>query len=114
MARRRRLRSTKSKKENQGRTPRPEASSPAVRYRMQVTPQRDTPREVALRKALHRLGLRFRVDRAVVGMRRRADVVFVRARVVIFVDGCFWHGCPIHGTWPKANASWWRNKIRSN
>jgi DNA mismatch endonuclease (patch repair protein) len=81
---------------------------------MQVTPRRDTPCELALRRAAHRLGLRFRVDRPIVGSRRRADLVFARARIAVFVDGCFWHGCPVHGTWPKANAAWWRDKIRAN
>src|SRR5262245_46224750 len=93
---------------------RPEASSPGVRRRMQATPRRDTPCELALRSALHRLGLRFRVDRPVPGTRRRADLTFVRARVAVFVDGCFWHGCPKHATWPKANARWWRAKIEQN
>ncbi len=81
---------------------------------MQVTPRRDTPCELALRRAVHCLGLRFRVDRPIVGSRRRADLVFARARVAVFVDGCFWHACPVHGTWPKANAAWWRDKIRTN
>src|SRR5262249_36531609 len=59
--------------------------------------------------------LRFRVDRVILpGLRRRADMVFVSARVVVFIDGCFWHGCPIHGTWPKANGRFWREKIRAN
>ena len=48
------------------------------------------------------------------GSRRRADVVFPRARVAVYVDGCYWHGCPEHGTWPKANAAWWREKIEAN
>ena len=47
-------------------------------------------------------------------MQRRADIVFPRQRVAVFVDGCFWHGCPEHGTAPKANADWWRAKIESN
>jgi DNA mismatch endonuclease (patch repair protein) len=92
----------------------PEASSAEVRHRMQVTPRRDTPCELALRQAVHRLGLRFRVDWPLPGTRRRADLVFVRARLAVFVDGCFWHGCPSHGTWPKANAEWWRAKIETN
>lgn len=92
----------------------PEASSPEVRHRMQVTRRRDTPCERALRSAVHRLGLRFRVDWQLPGTRRRADLAFVRARVAVFVDGCFWHGCPVHGTWPRANASWWRSKIEAN
>jgi DNA mismatch endonuclease (patch repair protein) len=85
-----------------------------VRRRMQRTPQRDTPCERQLRSAVYRLGLRFRVDSPLPEMRRRADLLFARARVAVFVDGCFWHGCPTHGTWPKANAEWWRAKIESN
>jgi DNA mismatch endonuclease (patch repair protein) len=82
---------------------------------MQATRQRDTPAEVALRSALHRLGLRFRVQRRpVAGLKRRADIVFAPARVAVFVDGCFWHGCPEHATWPKKNALWWREKIEGN
>src|SRR5262249_49680193 len=60
------------------------------------------------------LGLRFMVDRPIVGTRRRVDLVFPRSRLAVFVDGCFWHGCPVHGTWPKANAAWWRGQIRAN
>jgi len=48
------------------------------------------------------------------GLRRRADIVFTRDRVTVFVDGCFWHGCPLHMTWPVANAEWWRTKIERN
>jgi DNA mismatch endonuclease (patch repair protein) len=81
---------------------------------MQATPRRDTPCELAIRSAVHRLGLRFRVDWPLPGTRRRADLAFTRTRVAVFVDGCFWHGCPIHGTWPKANAAWWRDKIEKN
>jgi len=81
---------------------------------MQVTPQRDTPCELAIRSAVHRRGLRFRVDWTIPGTRRRADLAFIGARVVVFVDGCFWHGCPEHATWPKRNAAWWRNKIETN
>jgi DNA mismatch endonuclease (patch repair protein) len=93
----------------------PKPSSEAVRVRMRRTAQRDTPPELALRSALHRLGLRFRVHvRPIRGLLRQADVAFPSARVAVFVDGCFWHGCPLHGTWPKANAEWWRAKIESN
>ena len=81
---------------------------------MQVTHQRDTPAELALRSALRALGLRYRVDTTLPGTRRRADVAFLGAKVAVFVDGCFWHACPIHGTWPKANAVWWREKIEGN
>ena len=47
-------------------------------------------------------------------MRREADLVFPSVRVAVFVDGCFWHGCPEHATWPKANSEWWRTKIERN
>jgi len=93
----------------------PAASSAVVRKRMQRTPQRDTPEELAIRSILHRSGLRFRVHAsAVPGLRSRPDIVFGRTRVAVFIDGCFWHGCPKHGTWPKANAEWWKNKIEAN
>jgi DNA mismatch endonuclease (patch repair protein) len=93
----------------------PPASSPEALRRMRSTRQRDTAAEVALRSALHRRGLRFFVDRPPLrGLRRRADVVFPRARVAVYVDGCFWHSCPIHATAPKANADWWREKLRAN
>jgi len=82
---------------------------------MQAVSRRDTPPELALRSALYRLGLRFRIDSyPIAALRRRADIVFKSAKVAIFVDGCFWHGCPIHGSWPKENANWWREKIERN
>ena len=77
--------------------------------------RRDTKPELRLRSELHRRGFRFFVDRAPMqGVRRRADLVFPRRRVAVYVDGCFWHGCPLHGTWPKNNADWWRRKIQRN
>jgi DNA mismatch endonuclease, patch repair protein len=61
------------------------------------------------------MGLRYRVDRRPIPeLRRSADIVFAPARVAVFVDGCFWHACPRHRTWPKANADWWRSKIEAN
>jgi DNA mismatch endonuclease, patch repair protein len=94
--------------------PAPSASSPLVRRRMQNTPRRDTPAELALRRELHRRGLRYRVDiRPVRTLSRRADIVFSRARVAVFCDGCYWHGCPEHATWPKKNAEWWRAKLET-
>lgn len=81
---------------------------------MLATPRRDTPCELAIRSAVHRLGLRYRVDWPLPGTRWRADLAFVRAKVVVFVDGCFWHACPIHATWPRANAAWWQEKILGN
>ncbi|MFF1609789.1 very short patch repair endonuclease [Amycolatopsis sp. NPDC058278] len=76
---------------------------------------RNTGIEMALRKALHSAGFRYRVHRRPVkGVRREADLVFGPARVAVFVDGCFWHGCPEHATWPKNNAEFWREKIETN
>lgn len=94
---------------------RPSASSAAVRRRMKATRQRDTPAEIALRSELHRRGLRYHVDRSPIpSVRRRADLVFSSARLAVFVDGCFWHACPKHATWPKTHAAWWRRKIEGN
>jgi DNA mismatch endonuclease, patch repair protein len=82
---------------------------------MQSQRQRDTQPELALRRALHARGWRFRVDiPPLAGLRRRADIVFTRQRVAVYVDGCFWHGCPTHGTTPKSNTAWWVAKIRAN
>jgi DNA mismatch endonuclease (patch repair protein) len=86
-----------------------------VRARMSRQRSRDTEIEVALRRELHRSGLRYRVhQRPVRAVRREADVVFGPAKVAVFVDGCFWHGCPEHGTWPKRNGEFWRAKIEGN
>jgi DNA mismatch endonuclease (patch repair protein) len=76
--------------------------------------QRDTAAELKVRSELHRRGLRFRVHYPLPHLRRRADIAFPRQRIAVFVDGCFWHGCPQHGTWPKQNANWWRDKIEVN
>ena len=82
---------------------------------MQVTRRRDTEGELRLRRALHRLGLRYLVDRrALGGSQRRADIVFPRKRVAVFYDSCYWHSCELHGTWPKENAAWWRAKLEGN
>jgi DNA mismatch endonuclease (patch repair protein) len=82
---------------------------------MQGQRRRDTDVEMELRSRLHALGLRYRVDVAPLpGIRSRADIVFGPSKVAVFVNGCFWHGCPEHMTWPKANAEWWRAKIDAN
>lgn len=81
---------------------------------MKAQRRRDTAPELALRRELWSRGLRYRVDHKVVGTRRRVDVVFTRARVAVFIDGCFWHRCPIHSTLPKANAAWWLAKLDAN
>lgn len=93
----------------------PAPSSTAARRRMQSVRQRDTAPELALRSALHRMGLRYRVQlRPIPAVRRCADVVFPKVKIAVFVDGCFWHGCPVHGTWAKSNAAFWREKIETN
>src|SRR5690349_1319610 len=95
------------------RTPKP--SSEEARRRMERQAQRNTSPETALRSELHRRGLRFRIhQRPIAGLRREADIALASARVAVFVDGCFWHGCPDHATWPKANKEWWRTKIQRN
>jgi DNA mismatch endonuclease (patch repair protein) len=77
--------------------------------------QKNTDVEIALRKELYRRGLRYRVEFVILKKPRRiADVAFPGLKIAIFVDGCFWHGCPIHGTWPKQNSEFWRQKIEMN
>lgn len=77
--------------------------------------QRDTRVEVELRRRLHAAGLRYRVQMPLlVGTRRRVDIVFTRARVAVDVRGCFWHGCPEHGTTPRTRSDWWKQKIVTN
>lgn len=95
----------------------PEASSANVRRVMVGNRRRDSAAELRLRSALHRGGLRFRVDHPIrVPPARpiRPDVVFPRQRVAVFVDGCFWHGCPEHGTRPNTNSRYWDAKIALN
>lgn len=93
----------------------PLASSEEARRRMLATAQRDTAAELALRVALEPYGLTYEVDSSPLGgIRRRADLVFEPERVAVYVDGCFWHACPVHATWPKQNAEWWREKIEAN
>jgi DNA mismatch endonuclease (patch repair protein) len=83
---------------------------------MKANRGRDTAAERRLRSALHRRGLRFRVDHRpdVPGLRSRPDIVFPRQRLVVYVDGCFWHRCPLHGTAPKANEAFWAAKLDAN
>jgi len=90
------------------------ASSPAVRRVMQANRSSDTSPEVRLRSALHRAGLRFYKHRRPPGVSCRVDVVFPKARLAVFVDGCFWHGCPTHGTQPRLNHEWWEAKLARN
>jgi DNA mismatch endonuclease (patch repair protein) len=94
----------------------PEASSPEALRRMKRQRRFDTRPEIAIRRLVHAKGLRYRVDAVlpVVGVRRRADMLFGRSKVAVFVDGCYWHSCPDHGTKPKANAEWWAEKLAAN
>lgn len=81
--------------------------------RMGRVRQTGTDIELRLRHALWATGLRYRV-KAASSLPGRPDIVFVTAKVAIFVDGCFWHGCPLHGTKPASNAIFWSEKIRRN
>jgi DNA mismatch endonuclease (patch repair protein) len=70
---------------------------------------------MAIRSILFAQGLRYRIDVCPIpGMRRRADILFSSARIAVYVDGCFWHGCPVHASWPKQNADFWKQKIETN
>ena len=82
---------------------------------LQRNGRRDTAPELALRRELHALGLRFLVDTSPAGTsrRRRSDVVLRGSRIAISVHGCFWHRCPEHFSAPKANAEWWQAKFDS-
>src|SRR5947208_16825525 len=97
-----------------GTAPRPAASSAEALRRLANQRRRDTRPEMAIRRLVHARSMRYRVDAALPGMRRRADLLFTSSRVAVFVDGCFWHGCPEHGTMSKNNAAWWAKKIDAN
>ena len=91
------------------------ASSEATRRSMRSNTGRDTGPELRLRSEVHRLGLRFRVNiRPLPRVRRTADLVFTRQKVAVFLDGCFWHGCPEHYSEPATNAEYWANKVAAN
>lgn len=94
----------------------PPASSENARRTMLANRRKDTAPELAIRKRLHAAGFRYRVDYPAEpgDRRRRADIVFTRARLVVFIDGCFWHGCPEHYSEPKSNVEYWRPKIARN
>lgn len=91
------------------------ATSPATRKSMQANRSKDTGPELALRRALHALGLRYRVcARPIPEVRRTADIVFRSPRVAVEVRGCFWHGCPNHYRAPSANKTYWTEKLQRN
>ncbi|MFP4554852.1 MAG: very short patch repair endonuclease [Actinomycetota bacterium] len=84
----------------------------AISHQMSRMPRGSTKPEVALRRELHARGVRFRLHRR--DLPGTPDLVLVRPRVAVFVDGCFWHSCPEHGTLPKNNREWWRQKLSGN
>ncbi|MET8990630.1 very short patch repair endonuclease [Nonomuraea wenchangensis] len=93
----------------------PSPSSAGVSARMSRQRRRDTAPEISVRKLLHARGLRYRVAWQIPGMKRRTvDIAFTRAKVAVFVDGCFWHSCPKHATRPAANDTWWSEKLAKN
>lgn len=92
----------------------PQASSDEIHRRMSTQRRRDTAPELAIRRILHARGHRYRVDFPLPGLRRRADLAFTRSRLIVFVDGCYWHLCPLHRTLPKRNAGWWLAKLEAN
>lgn len=91
------------------------SSSEEASQRMSKVRQKGTNAEMAFRRELYQRGLRYRVGYTVLKKPRRvADIVFLKQKIAIFIDGCFWHGCPIHATWPKQNAQFWKFKIDTN
>ncbi len=92
--------------------PRPAPLNAAVSAQMSRMPRRSTGPEMAVRRELHRRGLRFRVN--FTALPGRPDLVFTRARIAVFVDGCFWHRCPDHATMPRNNREWWSAKLERN
>jgi len=91
------------------------ATNEATRKSMLGNRSRDTRPELLIRRALHARGFRFRVDlRPEPSLRTRADIVFTRRRIAVYIDGCFWHGCPLHATTPKSNESYWLPKLARN
>ena len=97
--------------------PYPSPTSPTATKKMRSNRRSDTKPEVLLRSLLHQYGLRFRKDYPILlpsGKRVHADIVFTRTKTAVFVDGCFWHCCPEHGTIPKSNQEYWVPKLKQN
>lgn len=96
--------------------PYPHTSDQNVSKRMRANPKRDTKPEVRVRSGLHRAGLRFRKNLMIRLPERsvRPDIVFTRAKLAVFIDGCFWHQCPEHGNVPRTNVDYWVPKLRRN
>ena len=82
---------------------------------MRANHGRDTGPELRVRRLVHAAGLRYRVNaRPESDVRRTVDMLFSTSRVVVLIDGCFWHDCPDHGSAPKSNVDWWREKLATN
>jgi DNA mismatch endonuclease, patch repair protein len=96
--------------------PYPQPTTTDVTTRMRRNLRTGTRPETLVRSELHRRGARFRKDLPVrLGDRVvRPDIVFTRARLAVFIDGCFWHACPVHGNQPRANTDYWRPKLALN
>ncbi|WP_405817089.1 very short patch repair endonuclease [Streptomyces sp. NBC_01390] len=91
------------------------ASSAARRRNMQAIRSRDTKPEWLIRRLVHARGLRYRVAaRPLPDLRRTADLVFRPAKVAVFIDGCYWHGCPEHYVPPRTNSGYWSEKVVRN
>lgn len=92
------------------------ASTPGVARSMRSNRRRDTRPELAVRRILHAAGYRYRVDFTIdpSNRRRKVDMAFTRARLAVFIDGCFWHGCPLHATIPVRNREYWEPKLQRN
>ena len=90
----------------------PEAVDERTSRRMRNVRRSGSDAELRLRRELHRSGLRYQVDFR--GLPGSPDVAFTRAKIAVFVDGCFWHRCPVHGSQPKTNEIWWRRKLDAN
>lgn len=91
------------------------ASSAARRRNMQAIRSRDTKPEQLIRRLVHAQGLRYRVSaKPLPELRRTADMVFRPTKVAVFIDGCYWHGCPEHYVSPKTNPGYWSEKVARN
>ncbi|MFE5971821.1 very short patch repair endonuclease [Streptomyces sp. NPDC056460] len=91
------------------------ASSAARRRNMQAIRSRDTKPEQQVRRLLHAQGLRYRVAaKPLPGLRRTADIIFRPVKVAVFIDGCYWHGCPEHYVAPRTNPGYWSDKVARN
>lgn len=99
------------------RAPEPERVRPSetLSAKMSTLARKDTKPELLLRREVHARGLRFRVQSKVPGNRRRTiDIAFTRVKLGVYVDGCFWHGCPDHHVQPRTNSEWWGWKVERN